>query len=383
MARLIPRPNPLSASKALVSGSGTVSAPGPIKLVTRGQPITASSGTAANATDSDYSSVWTASGLPATITLNVSAFRSSIVPDGSGFTPFMLSINDIFTGYLSGAGNFSDYTIQVSTASAGGAPPTSGTTVVTVTGNIYAAKAHLIDLTGINWVIISITSSSASFQFDGFDCSNSGNVAHTAVKAGHLLIGDSIDAFSLALDPQGLPGSPLSIGDQVKAILGGPYTPPTQMAGIPGWGINSAFSWLAAQGSSTYFENAVAQTPFGNIDLLLGTNNATENVGYSLTYSGLVAMKDICVTYDKRLIIHNVPWGFATNLVNGRAGVDQALIDICTNFPGRVIAGADRHTYYFNNQVFVGPDGVHFTGDGNAAHRELISSVIAIYGAGA
>lgn len=363
----------------------------PLKLVSRGLPSFVSSGTASLLNSSDYANPWQSSALPATGAIDISTVRSAITLDGSSRAPMVVSLSNGFTNFYTSTtseeGNLTTYTIEVNAAASAGSAPTTGwTTVATVTGNVFACRSHLVDVAGKNWVRVNCSgTNNPTCKMDLFDASGSALSDFSAVKAGHLLIGDSITHFGLALDPQGLPGSPLSIGDQAKALLGTAYTPLTINAGMPGWDISTGdFGWLKLDGALSRFENVVATFPGKWVHVLLGTNDSNNGFSYATYYtSGLVLLKNICVTYGKTMVAHTTPWGSLAGIVAGRAPIDQGNSDIVTNFPGTVIAGADRFAYFNANQSLIGGDGVHPTGDGYVGQRSLVAARIAAFGAGA
>lgn len=364
----------------------------PLKLVSRGLPSFVSSGTASLLNSSDYANPWQSSALPATGAQDISSVRGAIALDGSSRAPMVVSLSNGFTNFYTSTtgeeGNLTNYTIEVNAAASAGSAPTTGwTTAATVTGNVFACRSHLIDVAGKNWVRVNCSgTNNPTCKMDLFDASGSANAAFTAVKAGHLLIGDSITHFGLALDPQGLPGSPLSIGDQVKALLGGAYTPLTINAGMPGWDVSTGtFGWLATDGALSRFENAVATFPGKWAHVLLGTNDSNNGFSYSTYYTnGLVVMKDICLAYGKTMVVHTTPWGSLAGIVAGRAPIDQGNGDIVTNFPGTVIVGSDRYAYFNAHQSEIDVDGTHPTGTGYVNQRSLlVATRIAAFGAGA
>lgn len=361
----------------------------PLKLISRGLPSFVSSGTASLLNSSDYANPWQSSALPATATIDGSTVFGSITADGNGKKPLLVVFTNGFISYYSTStsqtGNLTDYTIEVNAAASAGSAPTSGwVTRATVTGNIFAHRAHLIDVAGMNWVRVNCSQTNATTcKMDLYDASGAALADFSAVKAGHLFVGDSITEFGMACDPQGLPGSPLSVGDQVKSILGGAYQPFTLNAGMSGWDttITGDFGWLKLDGPLSRFENAVATFPGLFVWICLFTNDANASISYADAYAHLQSFRTICLAYGKRMVIPTLPYSTQPAIEADRAAVSQAISDMLTNYPD-VIAGEDRYAYGVAHPTQMN-GAFHPDGDGYVGLRTLRATRIAAFGAGA
>lgn len=139
---------------ACASASFTIQ---PNPLISRGKPVYASSGNAANATDGNYGDdgQWTPDSLPAWVAINI----------GKGYTrvafSWLISHANFNEQIYGGVG---DYKIQVSNNSTNGSNGT-WTDVAAVTGNEVRCREHSFDFTNQSWVRMYITAPpSASIQ---------------------------------------------------------------------------------------------------------------------------------------------------------------------------------------------------------------------------
>src|SRR5215813_12934528 len=141
------------ASQAAPASSATA-------LISRGVPAFASSnpGNAGYANDDGDGTEWRSVLTPAWLAYDLSA-----VPVAQRQQVLAVYYNNSY-GYTTRYGphynNLGDYTIEANTAPGGGQPPDAGwTTLVTVTGNTFHSRQHLLDLQGANWVRLNVTAS--------------------------------------------------------------------------------------------------------------------------------------------------------------------------------------------------------------------------------
>ena len=135
-------------------------------VISRDKPVFASSAQypAANANDASYGTFWRSSG-PAWL-----AYDLSSVPAFQRGRVDVAWYNDPTTGaydHALGGGpaynNVGAYTIEANPGPGSGSPPTSGWVVLaTVSGNTFHSRAHVVDMTGMNWIRINVTQTDGS-----------------------------------------------------------------------------------------------------------------------------------------------------------------------------------------------------------------------------
>src|SRR5205823_2563584 len=95
--------------------------------------------------------------------------------------------------------NLGSYTIEANGAPGGGQPPADGwTTLVTVTGNTFHSRQHLLDLQGANWVRLNVTAS------DGADMNMDASL-------------NSYDIYDVSAYPTQMPDDFIFYGDSITA----------------------------------------------------------------------------------------------------------------------------------------------------------------------
>src|SRR5258708_16369875 len=129
-------------------------------VISRNVPAFASSGyyPASFANDENYDTVWRYQCTPAWL-----AYDLSSVPSSDRGKVLVVWYNESYdynhTIDAENAYNLPQaYTIDVNPGRGGGKPPKTGwVTLVTLTGNHYHSRQHLIDMTGNNWIRINVT----------------------------------------------------------------------------------------------------------------------------------------------------------------------------------------------------------------------------------
>ncbi|HYJ09052.1 MAG TPA: SGNH/GDSL hydrolase family protein, partial [Polyangiaceae bacterium] len=169
-------------------GGGAGSTPA-MKLISRGVPAFASSGVAESANDSQPNIAWSSESLPAWLAYDVSSVAAL------DRQQVLLAWYCYFADYLVAEPNAEqmlplDYAVEINSAAGGGEPPETGwTEVIRVASNRRSARQHVFELTGANWLRLSLTKSSdgAKVMLD-LDLYS----APTGGSDGWLFMGDSI-----------------------------------------------------------------------------------------------------------------------------------------------------------------------------------------------
>ena len=150
-----------SAGTSATGGAGGASTgAGSMKLISRGLPAFASSGTAANANDDKPNIAWSSEGLPAWLAYDVSSVAAA------ERQRMLLAWYCYFADYMVAEAKPEqmlplDYVVEINGAASAASPPDAGwTEVAQVTANSRSARQHVFDLGGANWVRLSISKSS-------------------------------------------------------------------------------------------------------------------------------------------------------------------------------------------------------------------------------
>jgi hypothetical protein len=269
-----------------------------------------------------------------------------------------------------------DYTLDVSYAPGGGAPPTSWTTLVTVTGNFYNGREHIVNLAGANWIRMHVTAVNgssgnydASFNLDVHDAS-------AAATDTWLILGDSITQDDMGHY------EPSNFMQQVNAAYPSFY-PSEINGGIGGWDSSSPLQTDPRTGQR-YIDEFLASFPGHFVSLDYGTNDANEGGQAVAAFpSNMTTMIQKILAAGKVPVLRrSIPWGCTAAIKANGPTVNADLQSLLAQFP-QAVAGPDEWSYFQAHQSLIGGDCIHPTiGAGNAAYRQvyvnaLLSSVYA------
>lgn len=211
-----------------------------MKLISRELRVLASSGDASHVSDSNYDSFWRSSGVPATLSFDLSPI------DPANRQNILLAwYNDLTYGFdhavfkAVGYNNLGSYTIEGNVAAGGGPVPTVGWVVLTaVQNNTLHSREHELWIAGYNWLRLNATASDGSpgnsdiaIKVDIYDASH-------GVTDGWFFVGDSITANAMGHRnvSAGAGGSFSNLVEEVSGV-----TPPQENAGMGGW---TSASWI-------------------------------------------------------------------------------------------------------------------------------------------
>jgi lysophospholipase L1-like esterase len=342
---------PSSAVVSLVApGAG-------LKIISRGVPAFASSGTASQGNDSSYSHTWRSSGVPATLAYDLSA--ASPAPSAvllAWYNENSYSYDHALVGQV-GYNNAGSYTIEVNAAAGGGSVPTSGWQVVaTVTGNTRHSRQHYLQFTGFHWIRINATAADGSagnmainIKMDVYDASN-------GVGDGWFFGGDSITANCMGHGSQG-GGAYDSFGNEVAASKG--IVPPQENAGMGGWDAQSYGQHLAAW---------LADTSSKYVTLNLGTNDAAGGVAPATFYARMETLVKAVIAAGKVPVVPTIPWSPEPTHSANTPGLNGQIRALYASYP-QVIPGPDVYTLFQTYPNYISSDNIHPTAAGCAALR--------------
>src|SRR5579863_590464 len=280
LAALIRQHPPSNSGSAAGGGSnsGNVTS---TPLISRNVPAFSSSNSSTPASygnDGSYDHLWRSILTPAWL-----AYDLSSVPTAGRSNVLVVWYNESFNYDHTLINNYSynmpeNYTIEVNPAVGGHNPPATGwVTKVTVNGNHYHSRQHILNMAGNNWLRIHVTAidgatenNDANIKMDVFD-------ANTATADDWIFFGDSITAITMAQSTiDGVKFFAQLINDKV------PNDFPIQEAG----GIGYVQSNTGAQ----YINTWLSLFPGKYVALDYGTNDANGCVSPASFYSNYVMM---------------------------------------------------------------------------------------------
>ncbi len=251
------------------------------------------------------------------------------------------------------------YTISVNAAEGGVYPEDGWVEVVSVTENTYHSRQHLLDLTGYQWVQISIieaqSGSTVSLNVDIHDCS--------AGVDSWIFYGDSITAGGMTTFSSGDGNFADLIHKKLPA-----YYPAQENGGIGGIfstdGKNNIDRWLT-------------DFPGRYVSIAYGTNDCWgDQTGAERYYENLVYMTEAILAAGKTPVVPKIPYstepGISANIASYNAQIDR----LYEAYPS-VIKGPDFYSYLEAHPEYLGGDGVHLNTEGYNAMRILWAETMA------
>jgi hypothetical protein len=356
----------------------------PNPVISRGVPAFASSGTATSAASGGYQTPWLSGGEnPAWLAYDL----SGVEPARRGLV-LVFWLDDELRDYdprLNGASNPGPaaYTIDAHAAPGGGAPPAATdagwVTLVSVTGNIFSSRQHLVDLAGgaggpFPWLRLRITAFSSGTRASLFlDVHDASQGAHDD----YLLLGDSINEgwathypYTAEAAGTGLrPGSP---SDLMAALRPGRF-PLLQAGGTVG-----AYSTWAkpASGAAGRFDEWLAMFPGRFVSIGYGSNEAYASWSgsrlddFQASYQHMI---DAVLAAGKTAIVPlTIPYSVSTPIRTFGPAINDRLAVIHGLYAGnpRVIPGPDQWTWLSQHPGYLTADP-HLSAQGYLALRHL------------
>ncbi len=327
-------------------------------LISRNVPAFASSEQypASQANDSSYDTTWRSNGT------------GWLAYDLSGVAASHRSRVDVVWYNETGAYNHTligedaynmpqDYTIQVNPGAGGGSPPSSGwVTLVTVSGNHYHSRQHIITMTGDNWVRINVTAVDGSVQNYDVDLNMDVYDASNGLPDDWIFFGDSITAGAMN---HYTVGGVASFAQLIHAQTSAYY--PLQEGG--------GIGYLTSADGVQYLSTWLALFPGKYVGLSYGTNDANGCVSASSFYQNYVTMVQKVLAAGKIPVIPHLPWGRTSNIQNCGPALNAKIDALYQAFP-QVIKGPDLWAYFQAHQSLISSDNIHPNDVGFGAYRQ-------------
>ena len=352
---------PTSTTTTTPSSTTTTTTPPttiqPTKLISRSVPAFASSGTASNANDADYNKTWRPTSTSAWLTYDLSS-----VPAANRKQVLLVWYNEAtfaFDPAMAAEAAIripQDYTIEINTAAGGTTAPTAGWTKrTTVTANKYHSRQHVLDMTGANWIRLSVTAvlggSKSDINMDVYDASQGladdwiiyGSSTPSAAM-NHTVVGTTLQSFSQMIN-------------QAKPN----YFPIQENGSISGIdtfdGVNNINTWLA-------------QFPGKYVAIALGANDADECVAPATFYSNYVRMINAVTGAGKIPVVPLFNWSKLAAVQSCGPGLIQEIKQLYIDYP-QVVQGPDFWTFFMNNPQLISSDNTHPTEVGMGIYRQM------------
>jgi lysophospholipase L1-like esterase len=328
----------------------------PMPCISRGCPAYASGGTPSAANNTNYADQWSGS-IPATLDYDLSG-----VPAAQRGQCIVAWYNDPATSAYNHTLNASsasaipkNYTLQANAAAGGSDPSTGWVTLVTVTGNVYHSRQHLVNLTGYNWLRMSITAVEDSSSGTTVSINLDVHDAHLGVQDDWIFYGDSITQQGLAHDN----GNSIGTFAQLINQLRPGYFPAFEDGGIYGTkssdGAANIATWLAL-------------FPGKYVGLNYGTNDAINNVTPATFQANYVAMIQAVLAQGGVPVVPTIPWGPQAQA--NASALNTIIQQLYQSYP-QIVPGPDLWTFFNRNQGLISGDGIHPTYTGYSQYRNL------------
>lgn len=344
--------------------------PAPMPLISVGVPSYTSDGTypASRSNNSTYGDAWNSARPPSVGSPCWLAYDLSGVAVGSRKLCVMALINEQGNLYYNtdtsqAANLFADYTIEANAAAGGGAAPGSGwVQLVSVTGNLYPTRHHIVDLTGYNWVRFVCTKSNGTNPNNNLALQVDIHDAHLGVMDRWLFIGDSITLEGqLHAD---LGGGEWGYGGSLPQLVNGgtvgTFYPQATDAGNGG----ETMAW-----ADTNKAGLLNGFSGGFVSIAMGTNDANQNFLYApggtectTYYTHLLAVIDAALALNNVVVVPYIPYGSNNGGdlgANAKVFNDYVDAHLPTDRPS-VKRGPDFWTFFNANPGLI-RDGIHPT----------------------
>jgi hypothetical protein len=366
------------------------SAPAPMPVISRGAPAYASSGSypASSGNDGDYSTVWRSVVTPSATSPVWLAYDLNGVPAASRGQVAVRWDNGATTDYYSPAVSYGvprDYVIEANAAGPGAVPTAGWAALVTVTGNSYTTRAHVVDMTGYGWVRMRVTATRGSsgntdviMQMDVHD-------AHLGVQDAWLMLGDSITDEAFAA--HNIDGPAWRGGNYPQLVnVARPERFPLVMDGGNG---GTTMAWANANKGAL-----LAGFPGRYVSIGYGTNDANQSGALTQQqigayYADLLGVIDDVIAQGKVPVVPHVPWGCANGGwlgTNAQALNDYVSAHLPTDRP-QAVRGPDLWAYFKANPGLLhdcihptyGTTGTDLNGYEQYQRRYLETMLVAVY----
>lgn len=345
------------------------SAPTHMKMISRGVPAYASTGSASVANDSNYNTAWTSTSSTATL-----AFDLSGVASANRQQILLVWYNDAtmrydhaqLVGGQTGINNLSSYVVQVNAAAGGTlpttgwvtAPVTSGNPASTVSGNTAHSRQHAVSFAGYNWVRLSISASDGSAGATNLQCNVDIFDASSGIVDGWVFIGDTIVDTAMGHGNLATVNSD-AFTNQVGTITGN--YPLQENWGQTGW---ATADWL------NYLPTALPRCTVPYAALCLGSNDVL-TITASQFYSNLVSLANMFKGAGMKVAVPTIPYSTDTTRTANIQAFNTQIQNLYAAYTTTVMPGPDLYTFFSKTPSYISSDQVTPTDAGAAALRTL------------
>jgi hypothetical protein len=334
-------------------------------IISRGVPAFASSGTASEANDDSFDTMWWSSGVPAWL-----AYDLSSVPVAQRGRVLLVWYNETYsydhTIINEAAYNIpGSYSIDINFAPGGGSPPTSGwRTVVTVTNNHYHSRQHVFDMQRANWVRINVTASDGSTDNYSVRINMDIYEAKYGLENDFIDYGDSVTAGSMSHTTTNTQVK--SFGDLIHEQL--PDQFPIEEDG--GTGYLSSYDPIDAQ--HHFLQAWLSVFPGKYVGLSYGTNDSygcgDPTAIADKVYNNYVVMVQTVLANGKIPIVPQMIWSPRPDLRTCAIAINAKLDQLYRAYP-RVIPGPNLFAVFQNHPEDFG-DMIHPNDQGIGLYRQ-------------
>lgn len=366
------QPSALSSSSPQgAESSNTASASS--ALISRNVPAFASSGYSPpnDANDGSYDTAWRSQGIPSWL-----AYDLSGVPAAQRGKVLVVWYNESYDYDHTLIKNYAynlpeDYTLEVNSASGEGDPPESGwKTLISVKGNHYHSRQHLIDMSGNNWLRIHITASDGAPENEDASLSMDVYNASAGLADDWIFYGDSITAGAMGhMTMGGVPTFAQLIHTKKPASF------PVEESG--------GTSYLTSADGANDLKNWLPLFPGRYVALSYGTNDANGCVNPQTFSTNYTNMVQAVLAAGKIPLVPHLPWGRMSNIQNCGPALNAQIDALYKTFP-QIIQGPDLWAFFQAHQSLISSDNIHPTEAGfGALRQQWANSVLAsIYAKG-
>lgn len=328
-------------------------------VISRDAPVFSSSTyyPVSNANNDNYDVTWRSQGTPAWL-----AYDLSHVPASSRGEVLVVWYNPTYDydHTINGDKAYNmpqDYTIDANSAPGGGYPPDTGWVVlVTVKGNHYHSRQHVLDLHGSNWIRMTVTAVDGSPQ--NYDASLKMDVyaASYGTADNWIFFGDSITAGAMGHSTiDGVTAFAQLINAKIPAHF------PVQEAG--------GIGYLKSADGAKYINAWLQLFPGKYVVLSYGTNDAIGCIDADIFYTNYVTMVQAVLSAGKIPVVPHIPWGRNANIQSCGPALNARIDALYQVFP-QIIKGPDLWSFFQNNPTLISDDNIHPTFAGFAAYRQ-------------
>jgi len=312
---------------------------------------------ASDANDATYDTTWRSQGAPAWLAYDLSSIPSA-------------QRKSVLVAWYNESGNYDhtlinyptyntpeNYTIDTNTAKGGSQPPATGwVTQVTVRGNHYHSRQHIISMANANWVRIDVTAIDGSAENEDASLNMDVFNASSALANDWIFFGDSITEG--AMGHQTLAGT-VSFPQLINEKAPGVY--PAQESG--------GIGYLTSSNGAQYLNTWLALFPGKYVGLSYGTNDALSCSNPDTFYHNYVLMVQDVLRAGKIPVVPLIPWGRNANLQRCVPTLNTRIEALYKAFP-QVLPGPNLWSFFQGHQDLISKDNIHPTEAGFGAYRQ-------------